>query len=542
MISLFVPPGWTLHAGGPHIALALLKGYLEAHGVEAETCDLNTGSAVYHKTRITEAEVVASCRRSSADDMNATYFGAEDRLGTIAARYDGTWFAHEGFQRRGCDLGNPEHVREYSREASPFTAYFLENVIPDIIQRDPKIVGLSIYVPSQLLPTFEFVRLLRQSGYRGFIVLGGNHITRIATDMRLPWVFDLVDGIVTYQGERTLKDLYLCLRESGRLETVANLTWRDSDGVIRTNQTSLLKVPEFAIPDFGDTELDTYWGTPYLPMIGARGCFYGKCSFCAIPFGYGPKNYIGMSPARAVVDAMNSAYRRTGMTRFKFVDEALHPKMLRDMDSLRSEYDADFQFEGYVRFDSNWSSPKFLDLCNRIGLCKAYLGLELAPSESRSVLTKSDKADPLTVLRRMKDLGIRTHIFCLFGFPGTGIEEAVSTVEFTLEHQDLIDTLDIFPFYYARHTKVEGIEAIDEPERTWRSEHRYRATAEGVLGPEDVNALAESLSDIVWAERPEWSHPIYRMFSPWRSLDAARGVSADSAATSDACRPSQTAS
>lgn len=324
MISLFVPPGWTLHAGGPHIALDLLKGYLEAHGVEAETCDLNTGSAVYHKTRITEAEVVASCRRSSADDMNATYFGAEDRLGTIAARYDGTWFAHEGFQRRGCDLGNPEHVREYSREASPFTAYFLENVIPDIIQRDPKIVGLSIYVPSQLLPTFEFVRLLRQFGYRGFIVLGGNHITRIATDMRLPWVFDLVDGIVAYQGERTLKDLYLCLRESGRLETVANLTWRDSDGVIRTNQTS------------------------------------------------------------------HRGNRRT-----------------------------------------------------------------------------------------------RTHL------------------------------------------------ALGAP----LSRDRRR-----VFGPEDVNALAESLSDIVWAERPEWSHPIYRMFSPSRSLDAARGISPDSAATSDACRPSQTAS
>jgi hypothetical protein len=229
-----------------------------------------------------------------------------------------------------------------------------------------------------------------------------------------------------------------------------------------------------------------------------------------------------MSPAAAVVAAMNRAYRQSGITRFKFIDEALHPKMLRDMDGLRSEYAADFEFEGYVRFDPTWAGPSFLALCRRIGLRKAYLGLELAPSDNRDVLAKADKADPLAVLERMADVGIKTHVFCLFGFPGTGIPEAVATVEFALAHRKLIDTLDVFPFYYARHTKVEGVEAIDEPQRSWRTEHRYRPTGVGVLWPEEVAFLAETLNDVVWNEHPHWSHPIYRMVSPWR--DARRAA------------------
>jgi radical SAM superfamily enzyme YgiQ (UPF0313 family) len=521
MIVLAIPPGWTLHPGGAHIALPLLQGYLRQRGIDTRLYDMNIGSATHHRATITESSVRTACENLSASRMNEVYFNVEDRLGDIAKSFGGKWLAHEGYQHLDCDLGDPESVRKYSRYPSPFTDYFKKKVIPEILGLNPKIVGLSLYVPSQMLTTFEFVRLLRAAGYEGFVALGGNMISRIAKDMKHEWVFDLIDGLTTYQGERALEELYQSIKAGAALDGIPNLTWRNSDGQIVENNIDLLKPNQFAPPDFEGLHHDEYWGTKYFTMVGARGCFYGKCSFCAIPFGWGPGNYIGMAAGSAVVRAMNNAYTQFGVRRFKFIDEALHPRMLREMDAVRSEYAADFIFEGYVRLDPTWSSTEFLQLCHRVGLRKAYLGLELAPSDTRDVLNKADRGDPVLIFQRMKDLGIKTHVFCLFGFPGTGIDEALATTDFALKHSEKIDTLDIFPFYFARHTKVERIKIVEENARTWRTEHKYEPDAPGVLWPEEVEHLTERMNAIVWRERPQWSHPVYRMYSPWHDSAGA---------------------
>jgi radical SAM superfamily enzyme YgiQ (UPF0313 family) len=520
MIVLAIPPGWTLHPGGSHIALPLLQGYLEQRGIETRLYDLNIGSATLHGATITENAVQEACERLSPSYMNKVYFDVEDKLGEIAKSFGGKWFAHEGYQHLGCDLGNPESVRLHSHLPSPFTRYFRDQIIPEVLRLNPTIIGLSLYVPSQLLPTFEFVRLLRAAGYEGFVALGGNMISRIAKDMKLDWVFDLVDGLTTYQGERALEEIYRSIERDEDLDGIPNLTWRNAAGEIVDNKIDLLKPNQFAPPKFSGLPHGEYWGAKYFTMIGARGCFYGKCSFCAIPFGWGPGNYIGMSAGSVVVNAMNEAYRAFGVRRFKFVDEALHPRMLREMDAVRSDYAADFVFEGYVRLDPTWTSGDFLQLCRRVGLRKAYLGLELVPSDTRDVLNKSDRGDPLQILQRMNDVGIKTHVFCLFGYPGTGIDEALTTTEFALKHSGYIDTLDIFPFYFARHTKVDGIRIVEEDARTWRTEHKYEPSAPGVLWPDEVEHLAERMNTIMWKEHPHWSHPIYRMYSPWYDVAA----------------------
>lgn len=177
--------------------------------------------------------------------------------------------------------------------------------------------------------------------------------------------------------------------------------------------------------------------------------------------------------------------------------------------------DLDFSFEAYLRLESAWVKPKILKDSAAAGLKKVYLGLELIPSDERDLLTKSDNADPLTLLKSLRDVGIKAHVFCMFGFPGTGIKEAFETVEFCLKHHDLIDTLDIFPFYYARHTKVEGVSIVDEDHTSWRVEHNYIPASASTLPIEDVTVLAEQLGQLVWSEYPKWFHPLYRMYSPW---------------------------
>ncbi|MGQ0527813.1 MAG: B12-binding domain-containing radical SAM protein [Alphaproteobacteria bacterium] len=508
-------PGWTLHAGGPHIALPLLKGFLEHHGVEARLYDLNNESTRYLGVHVTEAAAQKACSTPTRQSMNALYFGAEDRLQEVARPFGGTWYAQEGYRHKQCVLSSPDSVRKYSRDVSPFTRYFEEEAVPRMLEQNPRIIGLTLVVPSQILPTFELVRLLRKAGYDDTIVLGGNIVTRIFDDMALDWVFDLIDGAVKLQGEQVMLDIYKALEKGTGFSDVPNLMWRKEDGTIAVNKQKLLEPADFVQPDFDGMPVHDYWGTNYLTMIAARGCYYNRCSFCAIPFGYGERGYIGMAPAVRVLESMKSSAQQYGISRFKFVDESFHPKLMADLVRLILRDNFKCTFEGYFRLEETWMNRDFLSLCYKAGLRKMYLGLELVPGETRSLLDKKDGANPLEFLKAIHDIGIKAHVFSMFGYPGTGVREAFDTIDFTLKNHSLIDTLDVFPFYYARHTKVEGVEILRDHGMTWNVEHRYRALDASSLPTEQVHVLAKKLSDVIWREHPQWLHPIYRMVSPW---------------------------
>lgn len=516
-IALVLPPGWTLHPGGPHIALPLLKGFLQQHNIETRVYDLNIGSTEFHHISITESQVRNACHTLTRSSMNEVYFNAEDQLQALAKKYDGVWYAHEGFRRNHCNIASPNDIRYYSQLETPFTDYFNQVAIPQILQSTPRIIGISITVPTQLLQVFELIRLLRKANFDGCIVIGGNVVTRIYEDLAIDWVFDLLDGVIQLQGERALLDIYQSLNHYGDLRAVPNLLWRDQ-GIIQKNEAAQLQPNDFAPPDFSDSQINRYWGTNYLTMVAGRGCYYGKCSFCAIPFGYGKNNFIGSSTAINVLKSMQQCISQHGINRFKFIDEALHPRMMRDLAALIELENVQCEFEAYLRLESTWLKPDLLRQSAKAGLRKVYLGLELIPSDERDLLTKSDNADPLRLLNELKEVGIKSHVFCMFGFPGTGIKEAFDTIDFALKYSDLIDTLDIFPFYYARHTQVEGVTIIPDTEATWNVEHRYIPAAPETLEPSKVTILAERLSNVVWSEHPKWFHPIYRMYSPWHEI------------------------
>nr|VFK50041.1 MAG: hypothetical protein BECKTC1821D_GA0114238_10881 [Candidatus Kentron sp. TC] len=103
----------------------------------------------------------------------------------------------------------------------------------------------------------------------------------------------------------------------------------------------------------------------------------------------------------------------------------------------------------------------------------------------------------------------------MFGYPGTGKEEAENTVEFLLRNRGLIDTVDIFPWAYAKHTRVEGVERIERSGEDWALEYAHTGTRADTLNSEEITELASYWEEVVWKEAPRFLHPTYRMVSPW---------------------------
>jgi hypothetical protein len=188
------------------------------------------------------------------------------------------------------------------------------------------------------------------------------------------------------------------------------------------------------------------------------------------------------------------------------------------MRALSDKINADgvnFEWEGYVRFESAWYDQRFVDHVSRAGFRKGYFGLEIVPSNHRDFLKKSDRPKPETLLRTCSSGGVKSHLFCMFGFPGTGETEAADTIEFLLKHQDQIDTADIFPWTYAKHTNVPGVQPCLDPAQDWALEYDHTSFRKDVLSSSAVLELASRHEELLWQEVPRFLHPTYRLVSPW---------------------------
>jgi radical SAM superfamily enzyme YgiQ (UPF0313 family) len=517
-VALLFPPGWTLSTGAPHLSLASLKASLIQNGiVDVSIHDLNQESAARWISPITSAGAEAACTGGhTLAAMNEPYFAAEDRLMSIARRFGGKWNAQLGFWYDSHPERSSRTAFEYVLKPSPFDSY-VDVFLPDLLAERPEVIGLCLASVYQIVPSLKLSRELRGRGYHGLIVLGGNTVSRLATELAIPAVFELVDGLVTFQGEIPLLRLCQAVSSKRSLASVPQMIWNDG-GEIRFNDFSEFLDPlTLTEPNYEGLNVGEYWGHNYLNVVAARGCYYGKCQFCAIPYGWGNDGFAGVRPPNLMVRDIAALLDKHQLPRFKFVDEAMSPRFMVEFSKELLQAGLSIEWEGYVRLERAWCDPAFVSLVARAGFRKGYFGLEFVQSESRNLLHKSDHADPEPLLRLCRAHGIKVHLFCMFGFPGTGRQEADRTIEFLLEHQESIDTADIFPFTYAKHTIVPAVNPILDPEQDWSIEYAHAAKPPYVLSSEAVAELAAVYEERIWREVPRLLHPTYRLVSPWIS-------------------------
>src|SRR5207249_2030611 len=166
------------------------------------------------KVDIDAASASQACDNPTLRTMNSPYFAAEDKLMRVAAKSDGRWNAQLGFNYIDSPQRSSKSALAAVDNPSPFDGYLKDCVIQDVIDSGPSVVGFCIASTYQLIPTLQICKLLRSAGYQGFIVVGGNTVSRLRQEMTQPAVFDYLDALISFQGETPLLQLCRAL-ESG---------------------------------------------------------------------------------------------------------------------------------------------------------------------------------------------------------------------------------------------------------------------------------------------------------------------------------------
>ena len=513
---LLFPPHWTPTM--PHLALPSLTAYLRAQGVEVIQRDLNVEvfdrvltqdylesairrlrDGLQHGSR-GDTHVPQQTIRWALEDGPHLAAQVEGAKGVFRSEafYDGEAsleafevigqslsIASLPFYPAALELGRylPSAAVDSSRTLlqavedprhNMFVELYQRSILPDIEREAPDLVGISFSTMDQMLAGMTLAHQIKEAGLACHVTVGGPHITMLREQLpRVPQLYDLIDSAVAFSGQMPLLRLAEALDVAADpagadLSSVPNLIYRDGDQVRANPVGKALSMEALPTPDFDGLPLDLYLAPrPVLPLLTARGCYYGKCAFCNQ--GYGGSEPFSQLSAGRVVEQMLTLKQRYGARHIFFADEAITPRNLREMSSRLEELGTPVEWITCVRFEKALS-PNLLERMSRAGCRMLLFGLEAAAGATMRAIDKGIRvAEVERILRQSAETGIWNHLFFFFGFPGETIEDAQETIDLIYRHKQHSHSAAPGTFLLERyapahlHPRRYGIDHIVDP-------------------------------------------------------------------------------
>jgi radical SAM superfamily enzyme YgiQ (UPF0313 family) len=319
-------------------------------------------------------------------------------------------------------------------EENPFFPYFQERLIALVEVEKPALVGISLNYLTQALCVFAILGFLRSRWPEISLVLGGGLVTSWMS--RPGWknpFGGLVDHLVAGAGEMAL----LALAGIGglkRMHLIPDYDFLAQDSGLGTRDSGLcIQDHNYFAPGF------------ILPFSASSGCYWNKCAFCPERAEGNPYQPI---PVNQVVNDLQSLVRKTQPVLLHLLDNALSPRLMKAL----SDSPPRVPWYGFARVTRHLADRGFCLALKRSGCIMLQLGIE---SGDQGVLDTERKGIALEVvslaLRSLRQAGIATYVYLLFGTPSETAKEARSTLAFTVQHADAISFLNLAIFNLPIH-------------------------------------------------------------------------------------------
>lgn len=338
------------------------------------------------------------------------------------------------------------------RETNIFLDLFKRGILQDIKRERPDVVGISIPSMPQMLAAMTVAHLIKKAGLGCHVSVGGPHVSMLREELaKTEAMFDLFDSAVVFDGEEPLLRLVDAVSNGDDLADVPNLVYRTGDEIRATERKTPDKITDLPLPDFDGLPLGRYLAPePALPLLTARGCYFGKCAFCNV--GYGEPETFSQLRARHLADQMNTIADKYDVKHIFFSDEAITPRNLRDLAPILQEQGTPIHWGGCVRFEK-YIDKAILDNAYQGGCRMILFGLESASDAIMDHMVKGTQLPHVDrILRESAEAGIWNHTFFFFGFPGETIEDAQETVNFLFRHKYHINSAAMGTFLMERYS------------------------------------------------------------------------------------------
>jgi radical SAM superfamily enzyme YgiQ (UPF0313 family) len=245
-----------------------------------------------------------------------------------------------------------------------------------------------------------------------------------------------VDGMFVGEPEDAVVQV-AALDSLERLGEVPSLTYRSATGIVAHRAHGkfegflqspapawdLLSLSNYALPMVNQ---------PYLLVETSRGCPYA-CDFCVAPIHQGHK--FRERSAKVLVDEIERNHRTLGVNFFYLWGDTvtLNVKSFTAFCEELIARQLPIRWFGNARAD-NLTDPAFVHRLRRAGCWMLALGIETESEDIRKDMVKRLERQKIqAAFKNMRDAGIKSFAFFIFGYPGESAETLEATTNYAIE-------------------------------------------------------------------------------------------------------------
>lgn len=411
------------------------------------------------------------------------------------------------------------HLRRQGIEAEIYDSTFgsRQGLVNLLNQGEPGVLG--IYANLLTRPNvLQIIAQARAAGWR--VVLGGPEPANYPAE----YLAAGADAIVAGEGEIALESLLRTGMDRSQWDSVPGILFRAADGsVVSTGPAPLIRdLDAQPWPDRESIDIDQYlrvWrehhGTGSVSLITARGCPY-HCAWCSHSvFG---KTHRRRSP-HAVVDEVEWILRRYHPDMLWLADDVftIHHGWIRDYAAEMKRRGLRIPFECITRADR--LNPEMAGTLAELGCFRVWVGSE---SGSQRILDAMQRGVTVAQVRSavalLKQHGIQTGMFLMWGYEGEQLEDIEATVEHVKQcRPDVFFTTVSYPIkgtpYYqqveSRLVHIRGWNGGTDRDFQIRGRHsrRFYGNADELLrsetAPDPDPARIRTARQALWETRDE---------------------------------------
>lgn len=449
METLLINPPLCVHEF-PHLALPMLKGYLNKQNIQCDIKDYNVHvmdeiidnglekveQYFYERgMRLTIQEVKRRFNEARQVFLRKEMAGKEERAQKLINTYlriAGSNIFDICFRPDSLQKIKTEYTRcDVANSSNSILKYLREVILNDVIKKPYSVIGISVPFTSQLFYALILGREIKRKVPQCKVVLGGPQISLFWNVITKHAPFRAsYDGLLYGMGEKALHEYILAVDQGKDMRGVANLIYWDRDVLLVNEAQNIHSMRDIPVPDFSDLPLDKYIFAK-LPYQMSRGCYWSRCAFCS----YRDSKLYNARAVEETCDHFADMEKRYGRHIFQFIDDAIHPEKLREFADQVLKRDMKIRYDAYLRLDAGFTA----ELCKKLadsGLKNVLFGFESANQRMLDLMRKGNSpSNMLQVMKNMKMAGIQNILSCLIGFPTETREEARESIQFLKENR-----------------------------------------------------------------------------------------------------------
>ena len=314
----------------------------------------------------------------------------------------------------------------------------LAQEIPDAL-----CVGISFLTGPMIRSAIALSQLARRLRPEVPVIFGGWHSSLLPEQTIRSGKTDMV---VRGQGERTLLEIALQLREGKFPVAVSGISFNDGEQVFHNPERPAENIHHFPTPAFSLANFDAYekrTGRRKLPFASSLGCPYA-CHYCTDQVFY--ERRFNAYPVSRVVADVTGLVEQHRLEEVAFLDSNFPVNVRRAIDIARGFIDAKVRFSWTFQASTDLlcrMSDDEVCLLGQAGVTHMGFGTE---SASETVLESMNKKhqridDMFETARKSQQAGIRVTFNLILGYPGE-------------TEADRVETFRVMSDIFQRHSNV----------------------------------------------------------------------------------------